>query len=423
MNRILLIASGLACVGVSACATAGRGPGVTADPCLVAEGASDDSIDVLLPALPSPAGAPAGAGAVERLVFRQLYATVLRVDCTGALRPGLAVRWSEDDGGRLWRLELDDRRFADGSPITAQHIVTRWAREGLAAKQPWLTRVEAPGPRTIAIRFTEPGPGSLERLADPSLAVAGAEDEHGWPSASGDFTLEHATDSLLVIVPREGRAPVVRIHRFPSSDGRDQLEAGSDLVVTRDPRTIEYAERVPALAVAPLPWDRAYFLVSPTIPPLDLPSDSADRARFRESLARDAVQGSARGAGRDRLPAPDPACRTGFPAAGRPRNRIVYPAGDLTAQRLAERLVAVAPARLTVAALPPAELAESMRMAGDIGFVVPFDPGPAVSCGALPPLPAGATLEPLVETRAHLILRRGSANVTVDADGVPRVRP
>jgi hypothetical protein len=102
---------------------------------------------------------------------------------------------------------------------------------------------------------------------------------------------------------------------------------------------------------------------------------------------------------------------------------VIYPAGDPTARELAERIVAIAPVRLTAAALAPEALGASLAEAGDVAFVLPFARAEAVSCRGLPPLPSGATIEPLVDTRAHLILRRDAPRLTLDADGVPRILP
>ena len=102
---------------------------------------------------------------------------------------------------------------------------------------------------------------------------------------------------------------------------------------------------------------------------------------------------------------------------------MIYPAGDETARELAERIVAISPVRLSAAPLPRERLDESIAAAGDIAFVIPFSRAGAVSCRGLPPLPYGAAIEPLIDTRGHLILRRNAPRLTLDADGVPRILP
>ena len=53
-----------------------------------------------------PAHAPLPHNLAERVVFRNLYETLLQVDCTGALKPGLAVAWERRNGGTTWVLRL-----------------------------------------------------------------------------------------------------------------------------------------------------------------------------------------------------------------------------------------------------------------------------------------------------------------------------
>lgn len=394
-----------------------------ADRCVI-ESDSRDTLDVYLAELPSAEHAPVPRNEGERLVFRQLYASLLRLDCTGAIRPDLADQWTPDRDAGLWRLELADRRFVGGELVTAQRVVESLARTGLTEEQPWLARLEAPGPRTLAVTLAEPDTTGPIRLAHPALAIAGPAGRAGdWPESTGPFRLVDVSDSMLVLAPVEGEGPVVRFREAPSGDDRDLLQAGAGLLITRDPAAIAYAARVPALDVVPLPWDVTYALISPTVPPIAIPVDSAARAHFRTSLARDAVRTAARGAEPPYGGGATAACRTDFPAGARPRARVVYEAGDETGRELAERIVAIAPVRLSAAALPREALAASLAAARDIAFVLPFSRAGAVSCRGLPPLPSGATIEPLIDTRGHLILRRNAPRLTLDADGVPRILP
>lgn len=393
------------------------------DPCVI-ESDSRDTLDVYLEELPSAEHAPVPRTDAERLVFRQLYGTLLRLDCTGAVRADLAERWESDRDAGLWRLELGDHRYVGGEPITAQRVVESLARVGLAEEQPWLARLEAPGPRTLAVTLAEPDTTGPIRLAHPALAIAGpAVRAGGWPESTGAFRLVDASDSMLILAPVEGEGPVIRFREAPSGDDRDLLQAGAGLLITRDPAAIAYAAGVPALDVVPLPWDRTYALISPMVPPISVPADSAARAHFRASLARDAVRTSARGAEPPFGGGATAACRTDFPPGSRPRARVIYEAGDETGRELAERIVAIAPVRLSAAALSREALATSLASARDMAFVLPFSRAGAVSCRGLPPLPSGTTIEPLIDTRGHLILRRDAPRLTLDADGVPRILP
>ena len=104
-------------------------------------------------------------------------------------------------------------------------------------------------------------------------------------------------------------------------------------------------------------------------------------------------------------------------------------AGGMLAKHVQKQLAGFIAAPLAAgiafaaAPLSAAALQESLASAEDVAFVVPFSRVDPVSCSGLPPLPRGATVEPLVDTRAHLILRRNAPRLTLDADGVPRILP
>ena len=423
---MLRIPAGLVLAFFAAGCARGTAPAAVAagsDPCVI-EGDSRDTLDVFLAELPAADHAPVPRNDSERLVFRQLYASLLRIDCTGAVRADLAESWSSDRDDMLWRLELGEHRFARGEPITAQRAVESLARVGLTDEQPWLARLEAPGPRTLAVTLVGPDSTGPVRLAHPALAIAGPAGRTGeWPESSGPFRIEDVSDSMLTLAPVDAAGPVLRFRKAPSGDDRDLLEAGAGLLITRDPAAIAYATRIPALDVVPLPWDVTYALISPLVPPISVPADSAARASFRASLARDAVRSAARGAEPPFGGSATAACRADFPSGSRPRARVIYPEGDETARQLAERIVAIAPMRLAAAPLSADALQASLSAADDVAFVVPFSRVGTVSCRGLPPLPSGATIEPLIDTRAHLILGRNAPRLTLDADGMPRILP
>ncbi len=75
-----------------------------------------DAVNVALLDEVSAAHAPRPRNDAERLLFRHLYETLIRVDCQGRVYPGLAASWSTADRGRSWRFVLrGDARFWDGS--------------------------------------------------------------------------------------------------------------------------------------------------------------------------------------------------------------------------------------------------------------------------------------------------------------------
>lgn len=399
------------------------------DPCVIGsrDAAATDTLVIALPNTLAAQHAPVPLNDAERLAFRQVYATLVHLDCSGQPRSGLAEHWTSDSSGVVWTFKLGDHRFDNGLAVTAPRVIESWSRYRLAHSQPRLERVEASDERTLRVTFATRDTLGPRLFAHPAFSVGWPNPEVFWPRSSGGFRLEPPrtapTDERRYWATAVGGGLTLDFRVSLGADTRDQLAAGVDLLVTRDPATLDYASRGDRFTIAALPWDRTYFLVSPAAPPVDPGRDSVTQARFRAALARDAVRVDARGAEPPfEWPAP-PGCPADISGAGALRPRIVYPLTDSTARALAERIVAIASVRLTPAGLDEAALAAALRASTAAAFILPLPRLPPASCHEVPTLPTGATVTPLIDTRAHLILRRGTARVTVDADGLPRILP
>jgi hypothetical protein len=224
------------------------------------------------------------------------------------------------------------------------------------------------------------------------------------------------------VVPGTGGRPPVDFQVQEDGDPRDAIDRGIDLAVTRDPAVVEYVAGRSELETYPLPWSRTYVLLQPSgAPALPVASDSV-----RSSLARDAVHAEAR-------PAEPPfwwdspsLCFSPDSAAQRlTSSRIVYPWGDEVARGLAERIVALArsDASLRAAGLAPAELAAALRDRTERAYLLAAPRASLAPCRDAAAWPAGASIQPLIDTRARAIVRRGSPALTVDWDGTVRVLP
>ena len=203
------------------------------------------------------------------------------------------------------------------------------------------------------------------------------------------------------------------------SDPRDLLDAGADLLLTRDPATLDYAATLQQFQRLPLPWQRTHIFV--TSEPSALLSDDERRA-----LAVDAVRGEARGT-QGPLWFETANCRQGAVAGLRahvPTPRIVYDANDPAARDLAERFVAVARRTFQRAAgLNGEALAKARRDGTDAGYVVSVDSRPLDPCLELEalldsfPWLRRTTIVPLVDTRLQAVVRRGRSGLTTTFDG------
>ena len=420
-----------------------------------------------------PDHVPVPTTPAERIGFRHLYETILRVDCTGVRHPGLAGSWAPEQDGRAWRFTLrEGAAFWDGTPLRAEDVLTSWqtrpaggdgvSAEGLLATARFLLReatagsVEVVDARTLRVVLDRPVAEPPAWLADPALAIHSPRPGNAWPAGTGAWRLHPGapgprTDPTVAIAERlvawpEGWMPgdvrpVLRFHTGRAVDPRALLDAGEDLLVTDDPAVLAYAATLPAVEALPLPWDRTYALLVGSSPS-EMDVEAVERA-MREALARDAVRAEARASDYPFAAGAAPECESvAAPAALRVEDRatmpppsdgaarIVYPREDPTARDIAERLVALATGRPGpavpdwVARLP--RLAEGLasdgfekavRQRSESAFVFPLPGQSTLPCALrLQPGP-GWILRPLVDTRRRVIAGDDIAGLAVDGDG------
>lgn len=402
-------------------------PPVSIDPCRIGTGAQrPGTFVVALTENVDARTAPVPSNDAERLVFRHLYATIARRDCAGMVHPGLASQVFSDSTGRVWVAELAAGTFSDGSQITADAVIDQW--RSVAPSLPFgITSLRALRSRTLEVTLAEPADSIPAIFTDAAYAVGGARTPTGWSAASAHFEIDPGStggSGSLRLRSRAAAAPLrLELRVTPGADPRDLLDQGADLVVTRDPLAIAYARADSAFRAVPLPWDRVYALISAA-------GDTS--AATRAALAA-AVRAESRAAGAMHWWTQGESCRA---AASRrsPRSaRIVYPRADPTARDLAERIVSLARRSPALAAalggsssyvavpLTSDALRVALVQGNEAGYVVALPQLAPAACVAMPPLPAGAAATPLIETRAHALLRRSTAGVLIDGDGGVRV--
>ena len=370
--------------------------------------------------------APLPRNDAERLVFGQLYESLIRVDCQGRALPGLAAAWEQAPEDR-WAFTLrESARFWDGAPVTARDVLASWrSRDATLAASLTVT-----GDRN----FTIPASAApFQRLADQALAVTKPAPGGGWPIGTGRYWMtsgDPASPDVLVMQPmaRTGQ-PVVKVAAMPASAARDALDDEAGVLMTDDPAALEYARTLSGYVDVPLEWNRTYVLLAPG-------RDKPVLGDLRLESLREAVHGDARpaewsGPGRfwfaDLQACGIPTGRDTLGTAGR-RRRIVYNQGDRSTADLAARLVGLgALGRGAVAASVPATAFESSLRAGtDAAYVVELRRRVYDVCRAareLPPWISSATIEPLLDIRSHAVVRRGLPRMTLDWDGTLRLAP
>jgi hypothetical protein len=317
-----------------------------------------------------------------------------------------------------------DARYWDGTEVTARAIADSWAADSAAGptvQAAGILAVDAAGAHDLRLTLAQPRDSLPPALADRGLRLVRTSRERK-AIGTGRYKPAGPEKGPLTLVPADSATHrVVRV--LASRDLRDALDAGADLVVTDDPSTLDYASARPDLSVVPLPWSRMYILVVPKRPGFIL--DTASSARLRETLAHDAIRIDARAAeppfswGNCAGPLPAAA-----PAAEPVGTRLGYVAADRVARDLAARIVAIgaAPAR-SIVGLDSTALRESIRAAREPAYVLAVPKMPLIPCEGPILWPADVQIVPLVETRMHVIVRRGAPPVTVDWDGGLRLVP
>ncbi|MDH3571759.1 MAG: hypothetical protein OER89_16430, partial [Gemmatimonadota bacterium] len=82
----------------------------------------------------------------EALLGAHLYESLVRLDCTGVLQPGLAVAWLRESERWAFRVRSDALLW-DGAPLTAAMVVSAWP----LPRDEWLPTVSADGRVTVRV--------------------------------------------------------------------------------------------------------------------------------------------------------------------------------------------------------------------------------------------------------------------------------
>ena len=413
-SRIAIVALAL----LAACARSRVGaPGPTTAPgaaagesCLLSTGSVSGRAPTITIGLTDPVDprhAPVPRNDAERLVFRHLYETPVRVDCEGHVIPALVQSWVRDDDGRRWTLHLrDNAQFWDGAPVISRDLV--FGRGGTGYT------LGAPETRIVTMMLARQTDDVPPVLGDAALAVAKAAPDTSWPIGTGAYWATSATTTAQEIRAYSARGDTLVFRLAASGDARDLLDGGVDLLVTRDRALRDYAATLKDRTLTPLPWDRTYVYVT-----ADAGGTSFDG--LEQAVRAEARRAEGGGWWRDLR-----ACGSAqgsAPVAPAGQRRILYVRGDPTARELAGRLAALT--RATASARSRDDLSAAVAAGTDLGYIVALPRATADPCRAardlLPPWPA--TITALVDTRPTAIVRRGIARWTVDQDGTVHLAP
>jgi hypothetical protein len=387
-----------------------------------------DTITVALSDPIDPGHAPVPRTEAERWLFAQLYETLIRVDCRGRPLPGLARSWESAAGSR-WTFTLrDDARFWDGAPVTARDVVGAWrGRDSTLARS-----VTIIGDRVFSVAAPDE---ALQPFAEPALAVTKPA-PGGWPIGTGAHWVTGgdtgAPDELWARPVPGASLPALRLIMVLTPAGvRDALDAGADIVLTGDGAALEYAGTSPAYLDIPLEWTRTYVLLAaaqrtPGVGDIRLES-------LRQALHLDVRPAELDGGERPwftdlaACPSPPPLTKGADRRRGDwiARPHVVYDRTDGSAADLAARLIGLGvlgPAAVAAGFVPDA-FTSALRAGGDAAYVVSLPRRVYDPCRAARELPAWVftgTVTPLLDVRAHAVVRRSAPRLRIDWDGTPR---
>ncbi len=215
-----------------------------------------------------PTRAPVPGNASEELLFAHFYEPLFSVDCLGRVRPQLAASWETTDDGESWVIRLNEgARFWDAAPVTSTDVVMSWHAAPSAAAV--IDSVVAIGPRTVRAYLRQPSANLPHELAAPVFSVTRPSMISGWPMGTGPYQpvppYGSSSGRMKYAAQPTGHSKSGAQIDFMVStmeDARDVIADGVDLMITADPKVIEYASRSPLLEPVPLPWHVTYALLS-----------------------------------------------------------------------------------------------------------------------------------------------------------------
>ena len=456
------------------------------NPCLL--GSEDpvrfERLRVVLVDPVEPGHAPAAVNDSEDLVFRQLYETLVQVDCDGRVSPGLASSWTSRDFGRTWVFTLrDSAYFSDGTPVTPTQVRDAWlaarARPLVPGRPgPWswmrVDGMRVSGARQLTVRLTSAPPNEAEFFSHPDLAIWKPTGD--WATGSGPYRITAGSVSWSFSLEPNPHHPFAERGRSSldfsvhnGSDPRDVL-GKADILLLESMSALSYAKDLGEFQTFPLAWNHTYVLVSPHYS--GTRTQSTSWTELRTELSEHIVDADARPA--------TSFSGTSVKGCALPRNitstqvvshdvialdpdgghQLAYQDGDPNAKKLAERLVALAADRSkdgkvlldtidppsgstnpVAVQLVPTSYASSLEAGDRWAYLVSVqrtytDPclDAAAFAGSLRWLASrvntarprsGSALVmagiPLLSARNHVALRRGVAGIKQDWDGTLRL--
>lgn len=176
---------------------------------------ADDSVTLALSAAPTNLDFTSTSGApITQALMTNVYETLITVDDSGELKPGLATEWQADEAGTEYTFELKDAvTFSNGDTFDANDVVFSFNRvkndwvNGLKAKFDVVESVTAVDDNTVKVKLANPSQDFLFDLTTSVGAIfteTGVDDLANKPVGTGPFTIsEWVNGERLVFSARD----------------------------------------------------------------------------------------------------------------------------------------------------------------------------------------------------------------------------
>ncbi len=253
----MLFSAALACVLCAGCGAPNEEAQVTATPIVLPTPTPvlqpGEGGEIVLPMPRNPfrseggsAGNPLIVNTEEmRNLYSLIYEPLLRCDMNNRLVPALAEKWTADDSGKVWRIELRDNVVwhEGGSLLRAgdvTHTIDLIRMLGAECYYAYLVeenieQVEVLDEKTISVTMKRPGMGGLYALTFPVLCEANAANVI---NGTGPYKLNASFETSVELVANERwwrQKPFIPTVRFLARENNDvaldSLDAGQLNVV------------------------------------------------------------------------------------------------------------------------------------------------------------------------------------------------
>jgi len=157
----------------------------------------------------------------------------VRIDCDGHVRPGLVDRWERTTAATAGRSTCARARSSGRAPVTAQDIVFGKGGVGYTLAAPEKVSWHSRSQRNDDVRRCSATRAWRDETAPDS----------SWPIGTGAYWATSATTTAQEIRAHTTRGDTLVFKFAASGDARDLLDAGVDLLITRDRALRDYARR------------------------------------------------------------------------------------------------------------------------------------------------------------------------------------